>query len=351
VGEHLPLGERPGLASGRRRRPVGTISGSRRPSRQAARTFSSRQQRWSMYSRSLPAASRIVGPCAGEEGAGAPAPAALERAEVGVHVALRRVDDDRAQAGDHVAGDQRAPGLVEEAEVAGGVPGVWTTRSGNGGSPASTTRSPSTSSRRPARRGRRGARRWRRGRRRHPQPLAQRCDAADVVRVVVGQPDRDHPALATPLEGAGGGRQAVDLRRVVGAGVDEHAVAGPEQVGVGAVGRRQGAGGERQQQHPGAELDPPVRPEVGLRRVAQPGSPASGRPRRAPGAGGGSAARRSPRRARQRATASAGSHPLAGGALATVEAGLQRRPPRPLSRKKRLSKRSGANGGVSQRPA
>ncbi len=104
---------------------------------------------------------------------------------------------------------------------------------------------------------------------RHAERLPQAGHAADVVGVVVGEPDgRDAPAelLAGHCQRA---LQALVLGVHRRAGIDQHRVPEAQEIDVGRRRRRERVGGEREHQHPGTHLDAAERPEVGLGGVAQ----------------------------------------------------------------------------------
>jgi len=197
-------------------------------------------------------------------------PQAVERIEIEVHVALGRIDDDRAEARHHVAGDEVAGRFDLEAEVAAGVPGSVMHLEDERWSAVELDALPivQPSVERNALRVETFA-----GERmtehRHVERAPDDLDAADVIGMVVGEPDGADLAAEALFGHAQCGQQTLVLDLERRARIDEHAVPRAEQVGVGMCGRRQGRGGERQEHDARAHFDTRQRTEVSLGGVVQ----------------------------------------------------------------------------------
>ena len=204
-------------------------------------------------------------------------------------------------------------------------PGVCTTRIGNGGSPASTIRWPSGQlavDREPAAGEPLGRRRM--GQDRHAQGRPQARHAADVVRVVVGEPDRHHLAAEPVPRHGQGALQPLVLLVERRAGIDQHRLAGAEQVGVGrrspAAGCGSASGNRSTPGRISIRRSGPRLVSDGIAQAAEPGLGAI-LARGRPGCGGW-AARPGRRRAARPLQAAAGAIHSPFGALAGMERGL-----------------------------
>ena len=103
---------------------------------------------------------------------------------------------------------------------------------------------------------------------------AAKFDRADVVGMVVGEPDRpDAPALG--LHRVERRQQALLFFRVRSGGIDQHQLFLPEQEGIGVGRGRQGGGAQRHQDDPGPQLDAAHGADVGFFRIEQPGARAA----------------------------------------------------------------------------
>ena len=209
-----------------------------------------------------------------EQGLGGQLADSTQRAEIVPHVALRGVDDDRADTCHQVSSQKRTERCVVETEMTPRMP--WGVNNIDGelrrpcqqgslpidqllidGNPHRTQMSGT-------------GRMSTDGQVEAPSQLFY---SAYMVGVVMSQPDGCEPSAFLFEQSVQRLCQPVDLRREWRPGIDQHRLAETQDEAIGVRGRWQGRCAKRKQQYSGTELDSSMGAQVRLDRLSQPWQP------------------------------------------------------------------------------